>query len=188
MRPGYVRRPAGALSILFSLSVTEGDRKSQAGISLFDRIAPLLEWPQGIARLGVALCVAITVAFGLVYLVRAVDRLGDDASRNASYNYDDREFAGGNAIVTDKRALYEARASIPEDETYRVVVGPGLVGGTDLTRDYVDQYARYFLMPRLPAEDARWILCFGCDLGELGTGFEVLWRDETGAALGRLNS
>jgi hypothetical protein len=167
--------------------VTEVDRTSAAGrTSPFDRVETFLEWPHGIARLGVVLCVLVTVGFGLVYFVRAVDRLGDDASRNASYNYDDREFAGGNAIVTDKRALYEARALIPEDETYRVVTGPHLVGGTELTRDYFSHYARYFLMPRLPAEDARWILCVGCDPGELGAGFRVLWRDETGAVLGRL--
>ncbi len=41
-------------------------------------------------------------------------------------------------------------------------------------------------MPRRPAADARWIICYGCDLAQLGDGLEVLWRNDGGIALGRL--
>ena len=143
----------------------------------------LLEWPHGIARLGVILCVAVALGFGLVYLVRAVDRLGDDASRNSALNFDDREFAGGNSLVVDKRALYEARALIPKDGTYRVAAGPGVDGATELTEDYIDQYARSFLMPRRPTADAPWILCYGCELSELGDDAEVVWDNGAGISL-----
>lgn len=153
--------------------------------SLFD-FSSFLEWPRGIARLGVVLCVAVAVVFGVVYLVRAVDRLGDDATRNAASNFDDREFAGGNSLV-DKRALYEARALIPEDGTYRVVAGPGVEGATELTEPYIDQFARSFLMPRRPAADARWILCYGCDVSELGGRFQVVWQNGAGIALGTID-
>ena len=118
-------------------------------------LSALLEWPHGIARLGVILCVSLAIVLGVVYFVRAVDRLGDDAARNAATNYDDREFAGGNSLVADKGALYEARGRIPEDGTYRVLVGPRAVeGATELTKPYIDQFARSFLMPRRPAADA----------------------------------
>ena len=143
----------------------------------------LLERPHGLARLGVILCVAVALVFGLVYLVRAVDQLGDDASRNAALNFDDREFAGGNSLVVDKRALYEARALIPEDGTYRVAAGPGVDGATELTEEYIDQYARSFLMPRRPAADAHWILCYGCELAALGDGHEVVWTNGGGISL-----
>ena len=66
-------------------------------------------------RVGVAACVCVAVVLGVVYLVRAVDELGEQASVNAAANYDDREFAGGNSLVADKRALYEARALIPPE-------------------------------------------------------------------------
>ena len=72
---------------------------------------------QRVVRSGVAACVGIAVVLGVVYLVRAVDRLGDAAAANAAANYDDREFAGGNSLVVDKRALYQARSLIPEDGT-----------------------------------------------------------------------
>ena len=150
------------------------------------RPAELLEWPGGIVRLGVVLCVVVALAFGLVYFVRAVDRLGDDATRHSEANFDDREFGGGNSLVVDKRALYEARALIPEDETYRVIPGPGVEGATELTEPYIDQFARYFLMPRRPALDARWILCYGCDRAELGDGFQAVWDGGGGIVLGTL--
>ena len=81
------------------------------------------------------------------YFVKAVDRLGDTARTNAAQNFDDREFAGGNAVVVVNRPLYEARALIGEDETYRVVTGPDVAGATELTASFIDHYARYFLMP-----------------------------------------
>ena len=147
------------------------------------RPSELLEWPHGIARLGVILCVAVALGYGLVYLVRAVDRLGDDASRNAALNFDDREFAGGNSLVVDKRALYEARAVIPSDGTYRVVAGPGVEGATDLTEDYIDDYARSFLMPRRQTADAPWVLCYGCERLALGGSARVVWDNGAGISL-----
>ena len=148
-------------------------------------LGSFLDWPKGIARLGVVLCVAVALGYGLVYFAKAVDRLGDQASSNAALNFDDREIAGGNALLADSAPLYEARGLIPEGETYRVVAGPNVEGATELTQDFIDQYARYFLMPLRPAADARWILCYGCDPAELGESFEVLWRDD-GVMIGRL--
>jgi hypothetical protein len=149
-------------------------------------LASFFDWPRGIARLGVVLCVAVALVYGVVNFVDALDRLGDQARSNAALSYDDREVAGGNALVVDNASLFEARALIPEDETYRVVAGPNVTGATDLTEEYVDQYLRYFLMPRRPSPVARWILCYGCDVAELGEGFEVLWQDDAGIVIGRL--
>jgi hypothetical protein len=165
--------------------VVSDDRRFAGAITRVD-LDSFLEWPQGIARLGVILSVVIAVAFGLVYFVLAVERLGDDADRNAALNFDDREFGGGNSLVVDKRALYEARALIPKDETYRIVAGPGVKGATDLTQPYIDQFARYFLMPLRPASDAHWILCYGCDRSELGGRFKIAWQNDGGISLGTI--
>jgi hypothetical protein len=164
-----------------------GELDRRPGTS-FPGLSSFLEWPRGIARLGVVLSVVVALGYGSVYFVRALDRLGDQAGSNAALNFDDREFAGGNSLVVDKGALYEAHALIPETETYRLVAGPGVQGATDFTELYIEIYARYFLMPRRPALDARWIFCYGCDLSSLGDGFEILWRDDAGIVLGRLPS
>ncbi|MGH3065671.1 MAG: hypothetical protein ACRDOF_05140 [Gaiellaceae bacterium] len=149
-------------------------------------VGQFLEWPKGIARLGAVLCVVVAVTFGAVYFVRAVDRLGADADRNARLNFDDREFAGGNSLVVDKRALYEARALIPESGSYRVVAGPEVDGATELTEPYIDQFARSFLMPRRPAANATWVICYGCVITELGAHADVVWDNGGGIALVRV--
>jgi hypothetical protein len=147
---------------------------------------PSLPGVRRIARLGVALSVAVALGFGVVYFAKAVDRLWGEAATNAAQNFDDREFAGGNGIVVANAALYEARGLIPENETYRIVPGPGVEGATELTEQYIDQFARYFLMPRRPAPVARWIICYGCDPAALEQSYEVVWRDDRGIWLGRL--
>jgi len=136
-------------------------------------------------RAGVAASVVVAIVLGLVYLVRAVDELGDQASVNASANYDDREFAGGNSLVVDKRALYEMRALVPPDGSYRVVPGPNVDGATELTEPYIDQFARSFLMPRRPSADAELILCYGCDPSLLEVPTEVLWDGGGGISIHR---
>ncbi len=136
-------------------------------------------------RVGVAACVCVAVVLGVVYLVRAVDELGEQARVNAAANYDDREFAGGNSLVADKRALYEARALIPPEGRYRVVPGPNVDGATELTEPYIDQFARSFLMPRRPSLDAEWILCYGCDPAQLEVPTEVVWDGGGGISIHR---
>jgi hypothetical protein len=134
-------------------------------------------------RVSVVACIVVVAALGLVYFVRAVDRLSDTASTNASLNFDDREFGGGNSLVVDKRALYTARSLIPEDGHYRVVTGPGVSDATDLTEPYIDQFARYFLMPRRPDPDAAWILCYGCDPGTLSKPADTVWDNGAGISI-----
>jgi hypothetical protein len=130
---------------------------------------------QRVVRFAVAACVGVAVVLGLVYLVKALDVLGAEAGANATQNYDDREFGGGNSLVVDKRALYQARALIPEDGAYRLVPGPNVEGATELTEPYIDQFARSFLMPRRPSNDADWIICYGCDPAVIERPAEVVW-------------
>jgi hypothetical protein len=130
---------------------------------------------QRFVRGAVVACVFVATGLGVVYLVHAVDELGEQASANAAANYDDREFGGGNSIVVDKRPLYEVRALVPRDGSYRIVPGPNVDGATELTETYIDQFARSFLMPRRPSPGAEWILCYGCDRAQLEVPAEVVW-------------
>ncbi|HEY1317719.1 MAG TPA: hypothetical protein VGF10_10910 [Gaiella sp.] len=142
------------------------------------RIDPRLDPPHGLVRLGVAVCIALTLVVGAVYFVKAVDRLGADARTNAATSFDDRQYGGGLSIGVDQTALDEARGRIPERASYRLVVGPSAPN--------VDQFARYFLMPRRPDPDARWVLCYDCDLSRFGDELHVVWQNDAGIALGLL--
>jgi hypothetical protein len=130
---------------------------------------------QRAARLGVIVCVIVAAVLGVVYFVKAFDELGDAATTNAAMNFDDREFA-------DKSALYEARARIPENETYRLLTGSSVGGETELTAEFVDQFARYFLMPRRPTPNAPWIICYACDIDALGP-VRVAWDNGNGISI-----
>lgn len=150
------------------------------------RLSWWLEWPVGAIRVGVVFLVgvaALAVVLRYPALVREVDR---DASRNSALSYADREIAGGNGLVADQTALYEARGRIPENETYHVAVSTGYEGGSDLTVPYVESYYQYFLMPRRPAEDAPWVICYGCDLEQYGSRAEVVWESDEGISIARI--
>ncbi len=145
-----------------------------------------LEWPAGTIRVGVVFLVCVaTLAVAVRYpaVLRELDR---DASSNSSLSYADREVAGGNGLVADQAALYEARARIPKNETYHVAVGSGYEGGSELTVPYVESYYQYFLMPRRPADDAPWLICYGCDLGQYGSHAEVVWKSAEGISIARI--
>lgn len=144
-----------------------------------------IEWPVGLLRVGVVFLVAVAAIAVVVRYPHVLDQLGDDASRNSALSFSDREIAGGNGLVADQEAVYAARALIPEDETYRVVVRADYQGGIDLTRPYVDSYYRYFLLPRRPAQDASWIVCYGCDLSSYADA-KVWWQDDEGISIAQL--
>jgi hypothetical protein len=141
---------------------------------------------RGPSRAIVVIAVVSTCALVGVNYVKAVSELGDAASTNSALSFDDREIAGGNSIVVDQRAPYEARALIPPDSTYRVVVGKRLLDQTPLTEQFVATWLTYFLMPRRPAQDARWVICYGCDASALGDHYQPIWQDREGISIGRL--
>jgi len=147
-----------------------------------DRLAALLDWPDGTRRLGVLACVAVLAVALVQHYPSALRQAHDEASRNAALSAEDREFASGNSVVADQGGLYEARRRIPANGTYLVSVGEPVDGWTELTAPFVSWFARYFLLPRRPASDAPWVLCYACDPGS-HPGFETVWTGADGISL-----
>ena len=145
-----------------------------------------IEWPAGPIRVGVVFLVATTAIAAAARFPASFERLGDTASGNSALSFADRDIAGGNGLVASQRAVYEARARIPRDESYHVAVGEHFEGGSDLTVPYVASYFHYFLMPRRPAENAPWVVCYGCDLSKYGDRSRVVWRSEEGISIVRV--
>jgi len=135
-----------------------------------------LERPGAPVRVGVIFLVAVTVIAAIAGLPHAFRERSDTATRNAALSFSDREIAGGNGLIVDQQAAYEARARIPVHASYRVAVDPRYRGGSDLTVPYVASWFQYFLMPRRPAPDAPWIVCYGCDVSQYGPRAQIVWR------------
>jgi hypothetical protein len=150
-------------------------------------VAGLLEWPHGLARLAAASCAVVAIAVLVYEVPHAVHTLGREAKANSVLSFADREIAGGNSILVDQFAAYEARGLIPASETFRVVTGPNLKEATPLTLQAVSPWLSYFLMPRRQEGGARWVVCYGCDTSKLGGAYKALWQDDKGISVGTVS-
>lgn len=138
-------------------------------------------------KFAVLLAVILATGFGVVYYAKALVHLDDVADANSALSFSDREIAGGNSIIINQQAAYEARALIPPSARYRFHTGSRLRNATDLTIEHVASWYRYFLMPRRPTADARWIICYGCDVSALPPTYSIRWQDDNGISIGRLD-
>jgi len=132
----------------------------------------------------VAAVVAASSVVGLGYFAKGLSDLDEGATANAELSFSDREFGGGNGVVLDQQAAYAAQALIPVHATYRLLTGSGVTEPTSLTLPFVESWFRYFLMPRRPADDANWIICYGCDISQFGGKYIARWQDDRGISIG----
>ncbi len=140
-----------------------------------------------VARVGVVLTVAASSGVALLYFGKGLSRLDRTATADSGLSFSDREFAGGNGIILDQEAAYTAEQLIPRGASYRLATGSGLREPTSLTLPFAESWFRYFLMPRRPAADAAWIICYGCDVSKLGGKYSIRWQDDAGISIGRLD-
>ena len=132
----------------------------------------------------VLFCVGVT----LVALVWLYPQAFADATRearaNAALDQVDRELGGGNSVLPAQAIAVEARGRIPEDETFTVAAGEPRASWSELAiPPTLENYMRYFLLPRRAVPDAPWILCFACDRSAYPGAIPV-WEDaEEGLAI-----
>jgi hypothetical protein len=130
----------------------------------------------------VALVVALALGTALARYPSAFRELNNRAAHNAGLSESERRFE-----VLDRlgvpRAFVEASLRLPENATFIVETGPR--GGTKpLARSALPAYLQNLLLPRrLDRERAAWVLCYGCDVAQLGG--EVVWRDGNAAVVRR---
>lgn len=141
-----------------------------------------------VVRVLVSLLVCVAIGTALWRAGATTLHLGKLAGESSRLDYADREIGGGNGVIIDQAALYEAQALIPARASYRMLVGSALQSPTPLSEPFAPIYFRYFLMPRRQAGDARWIVCFGCDLGKDAPGATKLWEDGRGISIARTSS
>ena len=103
------------------------------------------------------------------------------ARANARLDNIDRALGGGNSVLPAQAIAIEARERIPTHGTFAVAVGPRQPGWSVLADPAsVENYMRYFLLPRKTDPDAPWILCFACDRSAY-PGATAVWEDSPNA-------
>lgn len=138
-----------------------------------------------VRRWVVVVLAGICALVGTVGAFARVQELGERAGANAARDWAEREIGGGNALGVDKEAVYAARALIPRDATYHLVVGDRAPGATELTAVGLPDFFRQFLLPRRPVQTGGdWVICYGCDPASV-PGYEPLWDSGDGVSIGR---
>jgi hypothetical protein len=130
----------------------------------------------------VVVVVALAVVAGATRLDEALGLLDWRADVNASRSYLDRTYADDGLVVESRRVVEDARLLMPEDATYRILIGASEAGVR--FRDVAPDFLRYFLLPRRESDDATYVFCLDCDVAALGEDFEVL-SEEGGIVFGR---
>jgi hypothetical protein len=155
----------------------DGDRSARYARPIEAAIERFLGSPGAVGRLVVLFCVAVTLA-ALAWLYPPAFREANRQARaNARLDIIDRQLGGGNSVLPAQAIAIEARGRIPENGTFTVAVGPPQPGWSSLTiPPTVENYMRYFLLPRKLYPDAPWILCFACDRGAY-PGAQTVWED-----------
>ena len=100
------------------------------------------------------------------------------ARANAELDQLDRELGGGNSVLPAQAIAFEGRGRIPERDTFTVAVGEPRESWSELAIPHtLEDFMRYFLLPRRSSVDARWILCFACDRDAYAEA-QPVWEDE----------
>jgi hypothetical protein len=135
---------------------------------------------RGLARLGVAFCVVLTLAVCLRWLFH--DALpGQDhwATLNASQTYDERTFPR-DEFIGSGRVAEDGRLWMPEHATYTVVVGEKEQNSA--WGFAAPHFLEGFLFPRHRVDGAApWVFCLGCDSPRI----QVLSDGGNGVRFGR---
>jgi hypothetical protein len=140
------------------------------------------------AIVGVGLA-ALTVITLLVRLPNALDELGVQAKKNASYTSLDRTLAAADSLDISNAFVGRALALLPNDSTFAVLLpsARSTRGISPLTVQALPGYLRYLLLPRRDVEPRRaeYLLCYGCDVRPWQHRVTWLWSDEGGLRIGR---
>jgi len=140
-----------------------------------------------LVRLAVtALVIAIT-AYAIAGFVLALQDLDQRADSNSSISDLDRQYGTWRyfpKIIRDRKVVENARRSMPENATYRVLIGSGWKPAmrsqwsTSLERDFL----RFYLLPRRQTDSpmANWAFCLACDLTVFPSRVNVLSRGRDG--------
>jgi len=141
---------------------------------------------QATVALGAVLCVVVAAASGALRLDEALGLFDFRADENAALGYLERVYAD-NGLVVSRRVVEDGLAWIPENASYRVVMGSRIAGEHRFTRLVLEDFLRYFLLPRrlTESDSAPWVFCYGCDVSSLGERFRVLSDNGDGILFGR---
>ena len=123
-------------------------------------------------------CVAVTLVAAAIRFPQEFAEANRTARANADLDWIDRQLGGGNSVLPAQAIAIEGQGRIPEHGTFAVAAGERREGWSELAiPDTLENYMRYFLLPRRTNPDAPWVLCFACDRSAYPDARPV-WEDQ----------
>jgi hypothetical protein len=145
----------------------------------------------GASGLVVAAIAATAAGILVVRFPTALAGFDRRAATNAAATPLERLIAGADGLDIDNPFLAEALQRLPEDASYALVRSASVAdaqrrGIVPTTYNALPGYVQFLLLPRRQVEPrhARWLLCYGCELGAFHD-LDVVWRGAPDLAIAR---
>lgn len=132
-------------------------------------------WLGGVVTAAILLT---TVAWGIYGFVPVMRELRERTVVAAEFPRGRERVAPAAYLDLSTSYFLEARALIPNSDTYAAVAGPRFVSKVIRPEGVVPAFAQYALLPRrqVSVDEADWLLCYGCFPEDVTGGFEPAWR------------
>lgn len=142
-------------------------------------------------------CVAAAAWLFVAKVPQTVRSLNGTVASYAGIGDDDYRSMKVGAVLGIPRDLQEhALAQIPPGSTYAVLLpespafASSAYGIAEITYDTVGPFLNYLLLPsvQVPSDEARYVICWGCDTDPWDHRTTWLFTDPQGVAIGRVSA
>lgn len=139
----------------------------------------------GPVRIGVVLVAASAVATLVAGFGGAYDDFAGRANGNRGLTRSARDLSAAYATDMSRSYVVAARDIVPAGANFAVETGDKVVVSTPVSIYAARNYLQFQLLPRrlVPASEAAWLLCYGCDRAAFAGRFDVVWDAEPGLAI-----
>ena len=118
----------------------------------------------------------------------ALRTLHERVAVNVTKGTPGRELIAADGLGISQEFVERARELVPPDTSYALVDPAPAAGAAPTTRAALGPYLRFVLFPRKEVEpaDARWLLCYLCDLATVDVRATPVWRDGSGLVIAQV--
>ena len=146
---------------------------------------PALGGPGGRLRVAVAAVVLSALGALIAGFGGAYDDFAGRADGNRGLPLSARDLSAAYATDLSRSYVVASRDLVPLGASFAVETGDKVEVSTQVSIYAARGYLQFQLLPRrlVAADQADWLLCYGCDPAAFASRFDVVWDEEPGLAI-----
>jgi hypothetical protein len=139
-------------------------------------------------QLAVGAIVLLAAVCVLVNFPHTMRTLHQRVEVNVSKGTSGRELVATDGLGISQELIEQARVALPRDASYAIADPTPGAPVAQTTRLALAPYLQFALLPRRRVELAKaaWLLCYECDLANIGRPLEQTWSDGNGLVIARV--